>query len=270
MVLAYHDIVPRGQPHTGGDASLHLSQEDFARQLDILVESHTVVTLDSILDPNEHSRRPRAAITFDDAYQGALSAGVDELVKRGLAATIFVAPGLLAEETWWDSLGSRGLLSSETRDFALRELAGDRERVLSWARAAGAPALCSPYRLGNESEVLAAALQPGITLGAHTWSHRNLAALSAAELQRELVQPLAWLTARAGALLSALTYPYGIASPAVERAAAAAGYEMAFRVDGGAFNRRLAPPRFALPRLNVPAGLSPDGFRLRLAGMRST
>lgn len=94
MVLAYHNIVPHGEPIVG-DRSLHLEQREFARQLDWIDRTYDVVPLTAIFNAKETHGRPRAAITFDDAYRGAVTAGVAELVERDMPATIFVAPGFV-------------------------------------------------------------------------------------------------------------------------------------------------------------------------------
>jgi peptidoglycan/xylan/chitin deacetylase (PgdA/CDA1 family) len=269
LILAYHNIVPRGQERCKGDASLHLDHEEFARQLDTIQQTYTVVPLTSIFDCAKAGEPLRVAITFDDAYEGAVTVGVAELVSRGLPATIFVAPGLIGQQTWWDVLAAQGLLSPDARRFALETLTGDRERVISWAAQSRRQDRVSTFRIGTEHEISAAADCAGISLGSHTWSHRNLCALDSSEMQRELTRPLAWLSERWGARAWALSYPYGMSSPQVERAAADTGYKTAFRVDGGALRATAAVRPYAVPRLNIPAGISIDGFRLRLTGLYS-
>src|SRR5687767_3308253 len=104
LVLAYHNVVPEGEARAG-DVSLHLPFADFRRQLDAISETHDVVPITALGEPPPPStRRPRIVITFDDAYAGALTCGVDELVKRRMPATVFVAPGLLGSVAWWDVL----------------------------------------------------------------------------------------------------------------------------------------------------------------------
>ena len=105
LILAYHAIVPTDES-PAGDASLHLPQAKFAAQLDALARTHDVVPLaDALAPPLASTTRPRVAVTFDDAYQGAVRAGVLELVRRGMPATIFVPPGLLGgQRFWWDVL----------------------------------------------------------------------------------------------------------------------------------------------------------------------
>lgn len=268
LVLAYHNIVPEGEWATG-DLSLHLPQREFARQLDLLARTHDVVPIDEVLTPGSGDR-PRVALTFDDAYRGTVAAGVAELVRRGLPGTIFVAPAYVDGGTfWWDELGASAEgLDARTREHALHALAGSGSRVRAWAAGEGiATGSLPPHQaVASEAELRDAASKPGITLGSHTWSHPNLAALRADELREELVRPIAWLEERFPRAVRWLTYPYGLSSPEVQRAARDAGYRGGFRVDGGWMADRHADP-FALPRLNVAAGLSLDGFLLRVSGL---
>src|SRR5690606_35559597 len=78
LILAYHNVVPEGES-AAGDRSLHLPVADLRSQLDRLTRTHDVVPLASLLDPGVERNRPRVAITFDDAYRGAITCGVDEL-----------------------------------------------------------------------------------------------------------------------------------------------------------------------------------------------
>ncbi|HET9986314.1 MAG TPA: polysaccharide deacetylase family protein [Longimicrobiales bacterium] len=265
LILAYHNVVPRGE-RPAGDASLHLPQDRFAAQLDALLETHEVVPLAAVLEPDGRPpRRPRAVITFDDAYRGSLTAGLAELAARGLPATFFVAPAYVPDGAfWWDALAAAG----PVRETALEALAGRQRAILDWAAARGVRAAAVPPHAtaASEAELRAATAHPGITLGSHSWSHPNLARLPADELRAELRRPLEWLRARFAAVVPWLAYPYGLASPSVARLAAEAGYAGALRIDGGWVPAALGD-RFRVPRLNIPAGVSPEGFVLRAAGL---
>jgi len=271
LVLAYHDIVPAGAEPCG-DRSLHLAQEAFAAQLDWLLEGYDVVPLERALgDADSAPDRPRVAITFDDAYRGAVTAGVHELVHRGLPATIFVAPAFVGGRTfWWDALArpDAAELDESERRHALDALRGADDHVRAWMRDSGRIEQSLPdyATCAAEAELCAAASQPGIALGSHTWSHPNLTRLDAAELRDELARPLAWLEQRFARVSRCLSYPYGSYHAKVVAAAKDVGYRTALRIDGGWMRGAVRDP-FALPRLNVPAGLSMDGFVLRTAGL---
>ena len=217
------------------------------------------------------SSRPRAAITFDDAYRGALTLALPELARRGLPATVFVAPGLLGSSgCWWDLLAATdgsGLLAS-VRNHVLMELGGDNATALAWARSNALPIAALPAHAGiaTEEELRTAAALPGIRLGAHTWSHCNLARVGAAAHDAELVRPLGWLRQRFERVVPWLAYPYGLSAPSSAGQALRAGYDRALRIDGGWISS-VTTSAFVLPRLNVPAGVSPDGFVLRASGL---
>jgi peptidoglycan/xylan/chitin deacetylase (PgdA/CDA1 family) len=113
--------------------------------------------------------------------------------------------------------------------------------------------------------MLRAAVTPGVSYGSHTWTHPNLTRLPAPLLAEELERPLAWLRHSTLPMIPWLAYPYGLTNDAVTAATGQAGYEGAVLVEGGWMGPAAAP--FALPRYNVPAALSEDGFMLRLSGV---
>lgn len=265
IILAYHNIVSDDAP-TAGDRSLHLPRRMFAAQLDWLARTHEVVPLERLSSgKSPDAGRPQAAITFDDAYYGAVRNGVAELVARKLPATFFIAPGRLGRCTfWWDALP----LSSGFRTEALDELRGDEDLVRrqAAARALLEHALPEEYRTATSEEVVLATRSGEITLASHGWTHRSLVALPSSDLEDELAAPLAWLRARFPKVLPWIAYPYGSVDRRVLDAARAAGYVGGVRV-GGARLRGVAPDPLALPRLNVPVGLSLRGFELAVSGL---
>jgi peptidoglycan/xylan/chitin deacetylase (PgdA/CDA1 family) len=270
VILAYHNIVPAGQV-VRGESSLHLPQPEFARQLDLLQRTHEIIPLASLTRPNRGSR-PRAVITFDDACEGALTAGLAELSGRGLPATIFVAPAFIEGRSyWWDALAGEasGELSEAVRRHALDALQGKDEAIRSWAAEQSLPMRSVPaHQCGaSTTQLTRAAATPGITLASHSWSHANLERVEGAELESELVRPLAWLRERFEGVLPWLSYPYGRHSQATRQAAEAAGYEGALLITGGWVSEAEPPRLYAVPRMNVPAGLSLAGFELRTAGL---
>jgi peptidoglycan/xylan/chitin deacetylase (PgdA/CDA1 family) len=272
LILAYHNIVP-DNAQAAGDRSLHLSQRKFAEQLDSLMRTHDIIPLTTAL-AGYSGQRPAVALTFDDAYEGAVTVGISELEQRGLPATIFVAPSFLnGHDFWWDALTESGekAVSPELRAWALTECAGrDAEvRVRAprdrQARLVRAPAHA---RCAQEHDLVAAAGRPGITLGSHSWNHPNLARLDDDALATELTLPLAWLRERFSNVLPVISYPYGLSSARVESAARDAGYTAGLRIEGGWLSGNATQDAFALPRLDVPSGISAAGFELRTSGVR--
>lgn len=265
LVLAYHNVLPPGGPPEG-DRSLHCAFDRFRAHLDLLQARHEVRALDELLTTG--TSQPTVALTFDDAYAGALLVALPELASRGIPATVFVTPGLLGLGTpWWDAISDEMGLPDAVRRDCLENQGGVTARVVEWARGNGRSVARSgdAARIATEEELVRAAAVPGVTLAAHSWSHPNLVRCDDTQLRAELDGTLPWLTKRFGGLVRKwLAYPYGLSDGRVREATRAAGYEAAFAVSGGW--HRKAGDRFAIPRLNVPAGLSTRGLAARLSG----
>lgn len=271
LILAYHGIVPEGAA-PAGERTLFVTQRDFAAHLDMLAEMADVSSLDQIDQPG--NGRPRIAITFDDAYRGAVVEGVRELAKRKLPATIFVAPGRLNDHVfWWDALANETRILDETlREHALRTLGGCDEKVRAWADSSdllASDALPSYAQTATVAELRVAVGTPGITVGSHSWSHANLASLSPADVALELNRSRDWLRAEFGArAIPWVAYPYGLDSADVLKAAAQASFTGGLRIGGG-WHRAADTFAFARPRLSIPGSLSVAGLRARLLGAKS-
>lgn len=276
LVLAYHNIVPYGEAPCG-DQSLHLPRAQFARQLDLLQETHEIVpaaSLPTTTGPNGSPSTPRAVITFDDAYRGALTAGLNEVCDRDLPATIFAAPHLLGRHAfWWDLLADAvtGAVDDALREHALTKLGGRQPEILSWADSqdllvrTGVPDHARPATV----ELLRFATgRANITLASHGWSHFNLATASRRVLADELSRPIEWFDAHRVPHHPWIAFPYGRHSPAARRRARRY-YSLAFTTAGGyaALGGEDSHDPMSIPRTNVPAGLTRRRFRLLTAGV---
>lgn len=268
LILAYHGILPDGE-RPSGERALHLDQRDFANQLDELVRWTRVVPLRTLLDAPPTERRPLVAITFDDACRGAVTAGAEELARRGLPATVFVAPGLLGGGTfWWDELAERhgGAIPETLRSRALHEWHGDAGRVRAGTSLNRADLPLGPSVHSATEAELRAAVGGGLEVANHTWSHRNLAVLDEAERATEIGRAADWLSERFPGAPRVLALPYGLGAAESEAAARACGVAAVLRVEGG-WHRPGHADAMALPRFCVPRGISRSGFRLRLSGV---
>jgi peptidoglycan/xylan/chitin deacetylase (PgdA/CDA1 family) len=268
LVLAFHNIVPDDAP-VAGDGSLHLRHGRFVELLERLLGIARAVELPAGPPPAEPGEwpAPRFAVTFDDAYRGALTLGLPALVRLGIPATVFVPTGLMDDrDFWWDALAGEAGLAEDLRRVFLDECAGEDGAVRARARELGLRARAMPplWRSATVAELRAAGALPGISFAAHTARHVALDRLPAPDLERELREPLAWLADQDLPRRPSLAYPYGRWSPAVGSAAMAAGYDTCWRVEGAWLAPGASPG--ALPRLNVPAGASPRNVLLRAAG----
>jgi len=271
VILAYHNVVPDRSPPLG-EASLHLELGNFRAQLDFLQDHFDVIPLTELLQTTEREEKPRASITFDDAYRGCLELALGELVERGVPATIFVAPGLLGGGAfWWDILADpqAGRLDPSLRVHILQRLHGHQPRVLKWAAEEGLKRneLTPLYHAATSEEVEETGKRPGISIDSHTWSHVNLGSMEAADMENELTQPLQWLRDRSLPGTGILSYPYGFPPRDDTDPMKKAGYAFGLLIQGGPISFSMIGSRpFHIPRLNIPRGLSLKGFELKISG----
>lgn len=268
IIVAYHNVLPdRSQP--AGDRSLHLAHEKFVAQLDRLVRTHEVVPLSELLPPHPKTQRPQAAITLDDAYHGVVELAVPELKGGGLPPTVFVAPGLLGDRSfWWALLADpdAGVVPDGVRQRSLTDHKGIHQAVLSSER----PRVESmpPYaRSATAGELLKAAERTRLVLASHTWSHPNLTALHGDGICAELRPARSWLTDHVSTPFLGLAYPYGLFDGRVE-SAVRLECPAAFMLRGGWFRRSAVHITLhRIPRVNISAGVSLRGFELRTSDL---
>jgi peptidoglycan/xylan/chitin deacetylase (PgdA/CDA1 family) len=164
-----------------------------------------------------------ASLTFDDGWRNWITTALPVLQSLGVRATFFVCPGL----------------------FGARHPELDGE--------AGA--------LIDEEEVRALH-RAGMEVGSHTLSHRDLRRLDDSELEHELLESKRAVEGLTGEPCRTLAYPYGHYDERVVRAAADAGYALAFGWLPGPWKALEAP------RLPAPPRHGARRLALKLAGIR--
>jgi peptidoglycan/xylan/chitin deacetylase (PgdA/CDA1 family) len=265
LVLSYHNIV-ESSGTARGDRSLHLPVDRFSAQLDALADLATVVPLVSLLS-NGDPTRIRVAITFDDAYEGALAHGVRECVQRGLPCTVFVAPGLLGRVPFWDRQAEAGRWSAADRERFLIE-----QRGIDPAPNTEVTSALGAHRIARLPQLREASQWPGVSLGNHTYDHANLAVLSAVDVASQLERAWLWLSTEVPlALVPVVAYPYGLVPQDLSAMQHVPNTAFGLCVTGGWMHAYEPAARgtrraLSLPRWNVPAGISLQGFRARLRG----
>lgn len=289
LILAYHNIVSDDDTRQG-DQSLHLTQSSFSRQLDCLMKTHEIICMRDFLalrqapsDTSGSSSKkgsrpsPKAVITFDDAYRGSLTAGMEELVKRNLPATVFVTPGYLGDKAfWWDLMTPQGEagMPDAVRNMYLNDMQGMGDRIIDDGRSiSGNDSGMAPAGRSVHVEELRDTLNTyhHLTVGSHTWSHANLKALPPKLLKSELKESKDWLESHVpDRFLPVISYPYGLADSRVWHSVEETGYTHGFMIDGGWAETsvdRSVQSEFFLPRLNVPSEVTRNGFILRTSGI---
>jgi peptidoglycan/xylan/chitin deacetylase (PgdA/CDA1 family) len=260
LILAYHNVV-RPEQVGCGDQSLHLGVDQFLAHLAILRREAEVVPLLDLLE-TESTTSCRVAITFDDAYASALSLGVSACADAGMPCTVFVAPGLLGQVPAWDRLAARGQWSDADRTAFLWASGG-----ISRAPDAEAGDAALPCRVATEEEIVAAAALPGVTFGNHSMHHPNLAAMTADLAVKELRSAQEWMDrVIPNRVVPVVAYPYGLVPKDASAIVSDSGLRYGLLVAGGWWGAPPAPSPSAMPRWNVPTGVSRAGYAVRLRG----
>ncbi|MGD9769709.1 MAG: polysaccharide deacetylase family protein [Pseudolabrys sp.] len=101
----------------------------------------------------------------------------------------------------------------------------------------------------SRSEVVALARLPGVTIGAHGYSHTRLTTCDDGALARELTDSRAWLEDLLGAPVTTMSYPHGAVDDRVATAAAAAGFTLAACSRFG--SHRIGGDCYRVPRTDI-------------------
>jgi peptidoglycan/xylan/chitin deacetylase (PgdA/CDA1 family) len=232
VVLCYHSIHP-----TKSLASA--TPTTFGHHLDWLASECDVVPLEEIprlLKTARHTR-PAVAITFDDGYVDNYEFAFPLLHDRCLPATFFLTVGLIEKDP--AVLARTQMLGRTTYDDV---------RPLEWAHV----------------RTMHAA---GMEIGAHTYSHPNLAVLSQPRARDELCRSKQIIEDRLGDQVRSMAYPFGKPGRHFTDETTAlveeAGYEYACAVLFRAV--RASDSRFTIPRL-VATKDTVEGIREKVLG----
>jgi len=266
LILCYHNVVANGS-RTVGDPSLHMRRDRFEQQVRWLAAHYTVIGLPEFVDRVSTGKplRAIAALTFDDAYAGVFEHAVPVLQAVGVPATVFVvATAGRRAGFWWDRREIVESADPALRRERLNTLRGDEAAIVPGAARQDLP----PSHRPAEWDTLRAARRSGITIGAHTVTHRSLPTLSDAELEFEVVAGRTMIERATGARPDFFAYPYGLWDYRVRSRVRLAGYRAGLTLNAG-LNRPFADP-CSLRRLNVPAGISTAAFEAWTAGLTTS
>jgi peptidoglycan/xylan/chitin deacetylase (PgdA/CDA1 family) len=268
-ILCYHNVVAPGESDAADGLGLHMPVDRFESQMHWLTNNYDVISLEAFVSRQQGgaSLRGKAAITFDDAYAGVFEFAWPILKRLAIPATVFVAADFPGRRLgfWWDDPDVLGTLSPERRRYYLGALRGDGESIVeSLSLPRGACEVRASRRPATWQTITSAA-RSGLQVGAHSATHRSLTELGDAELQRELVDSRRTIVRRTGVTPDFFAYPYGLWDSRVGQAVREAGYRAAFTLGNG--GDATSPHRWALPRLNVPAGIGHSAFQAWTSGL---
>jgi len=266
LILCYHNVVAVGSPACG-DPGLHMPRDRFEQQVHWLAAHYTVIDLSEFVDrlTAGKSLRAVAALTFDDAYAGVFDQAAPVLRQVGVPATVFVV-GTAGRRAgfWWDQKPVVESSDPALRRQWLNTLRGDETAIVRGDAREELPASHRPA----DWSVIRSASQSGMTVGAHSVTHRSLPTLSDAELEFEVVTSRSIVEHAIGTRPDFFAYPYGLWDYRVRSRVRLAGYRAGLTLNAG-LNRPFADP-CSLRRVNVPAGISGAAFEAWAAGLTLT
>jgi len=178
---------------------------------------------------NALRRTARLQLTFDDGFRNTHDVIV-ELRRAGLPVTVFVCSGYADE-------GGAPLLLPELTSNDPTDL--EQLRTFTW-------------------QELKELTREGVTLGAHSVTHRHLPELGDEALDHEVRESKRRVEEELDRQCHDFAYPYGEHDERVRAAVRAAGYERAFSLGTSA-------GKFALPRLDLYARHTPAKTLVRAA-----
>lgn len=202
-------------------------RDRFARQMEILSRSARPFAVE--LPPLMEGRGLYAAVTFDDGFACVARNGVPELAARKIPVMIFTPAGSLGAFPSWIS-------DTDHPDSS--------EVVMS------------------DEELRDLAELPGVSIGSHCLTHRNLMNLDEEESRREIRDSKCRLEAILGKEVHSVSFPHGAYEDRHTEMAYEAGYKHLFSISPTLYQ----PTDLVKGRVNVEPSDWAIEFTLKLSG----
>ncbi len=216
--LCFHRIGVPADDLSSDPSLFTMSVEEFSAAMrwlrdhaDVLREDELLSCLDGL---TPWPKRP-VCLTFDDGYIDNYSKAFPILLELNLHAWFFVAPDLLsgAATPWWDAIYQRranGIISgAEARQLShqIKSLPdAATQQLLSDLRSSYTATARGSFMQPEHVRVLADA---GMSIGAHSMTHRVLSTLPVADQYREIITSKRSLESLTGRSVRSFAYPVG-------------------------------------------------------------
>ncbi len=296
-ILMYHRVAAgRNSREDLYGRTLTVSAARFEEQMAMLAARYRVLPMDELPGHLAGGRGFAVAVTFDDGWLDTLEVALPVLRRHNVPATVYVATRYAEGdgEVWWlelmDILEERGelRLSWRGRDLAWT-LDSDAARRAAFAELrllfmdgldpAGQAALLDALRDGaaprsytdlfmSWDRLRSLDAEPLATIGAHTHSHANLAAMDQAGALAEMDRSRELLERELGHAVRHFAYPYGSANEVGPREVALAqGFDTAVTTWRHAL--RADCDLRALPRMPLGEGDDARTLAAKVAGLHN-
>lgn len=228
-ILMYHSI-------NNDSSDVHsVTLAAFEDQMRSLATNHGVISLDQLnnhLDGKESVPDNSVVITFDDGLVNNYTTAYPILKKYNLPAAMFIVPSWIASQ----------------QEVEANQTSRNGRRYMMW-------------------EQIQEIAQDGISIGAHTISHRSLPTLTPAEICYDLSESKARLEQQIDQPIKFFAYPYGAfrdITKDIMRMVAECGYTCAVTSLSGTNNSNVN--RYALRRTEIEVDDGMYVFNKAMAG----
>jgi peptidoglycan/xylan/chitin deacetylase (PgdA/CDA1 family) len=268
LILCYHNVVTEAEREPR-DPALHMDVRAFVAQMEWVSRNLQPVSLDALLSRLRQGEPTRdlVSVTFDDGYAGFFRTALPVLRSLNVPSAVFIVADACERPLpfWWDHPTLVRRASPARRHHWLTQAQGIASAIFEM-EGLRAPDGVSSELLPASWDTIRASLGPDLSIGAHTCGHPALPTLRAAEMRRELEQGADRIAQQLGRRPRLLAYPYGAWTAQVRDATRAAGYEAAFTLHAACI-RKPDIDLLALPRVNVPAGITRAAFEAWASGL---
>lgn len=282
-VLLYHRVCNRKDDCW----KLAVSPEEFELQMKYIKENYGVLRFE---DDWSGIRKKSIVITFDDGYVDNLVYAVPILEKYGMPATIFISTDNIGSKNkfWWDELADLFIYSKEPfvifqkqkyylekqedREKCCQEIRRFLMKMNSEERMLEIEKLYKLFRVDkktsdadrtlNDKEIKQLSKMKNITIGAHTKSHSQLAAMPSRVQCRQIEESKAVLEKITGNRIEVFSYPFGNKEDYTMETVnivRRCRFVKAAAVKGGLYDEKVS--QFEIPRNNVPGGTNLEAFK---------
>ena len=188
VILTYHAVETTPSGYRYG-----VAQERFVEQIDYLQRHYEIVSLAELF--GETAKRPRVALTFDDAYADFYENVYPLLHGRKLAATVFIPTKFVGCDA--------GLLARDEQ-------------------------IAKPHMSWEQMQEIVA--YSAVTFGSHTHSH--LSAIDhLAEFEQDLARSIELIETHLGVPPAYFAYPYGLCNEESHQIALSCGFDKIFTME---------------------------------------
>jgi peptidoglycan/xylan/chitin deacetylase (PgdA/CDA1 family) len=272
LVLSYHRVVDDFPAHERHSMPpMLISTKMLERQLDWIGRHYQFVTLDELASAvqteKRFSRRPVAAVTFDDGYDDVYVHGFPLLRRKGIPSAVFVVTDLLTKCDYQNhdrlylllqrrfaargaspqalfallkeygvpvpagkTLAARPGDYSQTVNFVLSTIPQSRVRQLMQRLENDSPLELDPamFHRSLDWDNVLAMHRAGVVIGSHTRTHAVLTTEEPEKVRDEIDGSRQELEQKLGGPVRHFAYPDGRFDSSTIAAVAAAGYSFAY------------------------------------------